>query len=202
MIYKYLSQHHKNNKGFSLVEVLVAVSVLLLIMVGPMTIIVQSNRSASFATDQATAYFLAQEGLELAQNIRDKYQLEYIVNSVIDPWDSFKSDVVDCDASDGCSLEMNSGTDPDVTVTDCGHWPDPCRLYLDKDTSAGERKHFTYDLPTLASPKTKTAYQRVIKINFNGAEAEVVSTVKWRSDNMLAESKVEVKTFLYDIYGT
>ncbi|MCA9365823.1 prepilin-type N-terminal cleavage/methylation domain-containing protein [Candidatus Kaiserbacteria bacterium] len=205
MMYKYLSQTHKDSTkdsaGFSLIEVLVAVSVLLLIMVGPMTIIVQSSRSSSFATDQATAYFLAQEGIELAQNIRDGYQLAHIKDPVAtpNPWDDFKTAVNDCTSSGGCSLEMGSGVNPTVAVASCSG-TNPCRLYLDDGTGTKERQHFRYDDGAFAV-NDKTKYKRAITITFSGDQAEVASTVTWKSEGILAESEVAVKTFLYDIYG-
>ena len=51
-------------KGFSLVETLVAISILLIVIVGPMTISMSTAKSSSFASEQVQAFFLAQEGLE------------------------------------------------------------------------------------------------------------------------------------------
>jgi prepilin-type N-terminal cleavage/methylation domain-containing protein len=49
------------NRGFTLVETLVAVTVLLLVIVGPMTVAQKGIQNAYFANEQVTAVFLAQE---------------------------------------------------------------------------------------------------------------------------------------------
>ncbi len=57
--------------GYSLVEVLVAVSILLLALVGPMTIAVKGIQGSYYAREQTTALFLAQEGVEAIIAIRN-----------------------------------------------------------------------------------------------------------------------------------
>ena len=64
----------KNNSkqsGFSLIETLVSISILLIVIVGPMSISNNSAKGSSFSNEQVTAFFLAQEGAELAQKGRD-----------------------------------------------------------------------------------------------------------------------------------
>lgn len=54
-------QHHK---GLTLVETLVAISILLVAVVGPMTIYARSITDARYAGDRITASYLAQEAVE------------------------------------------------------------------------------------------------------------------------------------------
>lgn len=61
--------------GFTLLETLVAVAVLLMALLGPFTIAQQSLRSAYYARDQVTAYYLAQEGIEFMRAMRDENYL-------------------------------------------------------------------------------------------------------------------------------
>lgn len=58
--------------GFTLVETLVAITVLLVAIVGPMTIAAQGLQASFFAREQATAIFLAQEAIESIQSLRDE----------------------------------------------------------------------------------------------------------------------------------
>lgn len=58
-------------RGFSLIETLVAVSLLAASIVAPMSLVSQSLRSAFYARDQIAAYNLAQEGIEAVRAIRD-----------------------------------------------------------------------------------------------------------------------------------
>jgi type II secretory pathway pseudopilin PulG len=57
--------------GFTLIETLIAISVLLLSITGPMEIASKSLFSAFYARDQITAYYLAQEAIEYIKNARD-----------------------------------------------------------------------------------------------------------------------------------
>jgi prepilin-type N-terminal cleavage/methylation domain-containing protein len=58
-------------KGFTLVETLVAIFVLTLSITGPLFIAQQSFTSAATARDRTTASFLAQEGAEYIRSVRD-----------------------------------------------------------------------------------------------------------------------------------
>jgi len=58
-------------KGFTLVETLVAIFVLTLSITGPLFIAQQSFTSAATARDRTTASFLAQEGIEYVRSVRD-----------------------------------------------------------------------------------------------------------------------------------
>ena len=59
-------------KGFTLIETFVAIAVLLISLVGPLSIAAQSLRSAYYARDQITAFYLAQEAIEYVRAKRDQ----------------------------------------------------------------------------------------------------------------------------------
>jgi len=61
--------------GFTVLETLVAVSVLLVGVVGPISLIVQALSSTSFSRNHIVAYNLAQEGIELMRAVRDDMAL-------------------------------------------------------------------------------------------------------------------------------
>lgn len=63
-------------KGFTLVETLVAITVMLLVIIGPMTVAQKGIQTAYFATERATAVFLAQEAIEAVREMRDNQALE------------------------------------------------------------------------------------------------------------------------------
>ena len=62
----------KPRRGFTLIETLVAISVLLLSLAGPLSIASSALRNAHFARDEVTAYYLAQEAIEYVRAIRDQ----------------------------------------------------------------------------------------------------------------------------------
>ena len=62
-------------KAFTVIETLVAISILTVAIAGPLTIAQRSLQSALFARDQITALYLAQEGLDLVRAYRDRNAL-------------------------------------------------------------------------------------------------------------------------------
>ncbi len=58
--------------AFTIVESLVAISILVIAVLGPIVIISQALRTSFFARDQMTAYYLAQESIEHIRNLRDR----------------------------------------------------------------------------------------------------------------------------------
>ena len=65
----------KPSKGFTLVETLVAISILVIALTGPLAIIAQSLKSSYFSRDEITAAYLAQEPIEFIRNMRDQNTL-------------------------------------------------------------------------------------------------------------------------------
>ncbi len=59
-----------NKGGFTLVETLVAISVLMVAVASPLTIAQKSLSSALYAKDQTTAFFLAQDAVEYLKYVR------------------------------------------------------------------------------------------------------------------------------------
>ncbi len=86
----------RRKKGFTLIETLVAITILLLTIVGPMTIAQKGIQNAYYATDQVTAVFLAQEAIEAIREHRD--------NAALEAYDALLGDDTSNWAPSGCSL--------------------------------------------------------------------------------------------------
>lgn len=195
----------KKQQGFSLVEMLVSISILLLVVTGPMTVTSRTAKSATFATEQVQAFFLAQEGLELAQKSRDDLLLKNFlpiadINYISNPWHRFTDTggiYSSCyNGSAGCGLEWDGANANGnlLSPVDCSSL-DRCRLFL---KSAPDRSLYTYS----STGNNIMPYTR--KITFtettDGKGVKVISTVTWRTGSLVAEQKVEVETYLYNIY--
>jgi prepilin-type N-terminal cleavage/methylation domain-containing protein len=70
-IKKIIKACSKRVRGFTLLETMVAVTLLAVAIVAPMQLTTQSLATAYYARDEITAFYLAQEGLEVVRNIRD-----------------------------------------------------------------------------------------------------------------------------------
>lgn len=62
----------RKKSGFTLVETLVAISILIIALTGPLAIIAQSLKTSQFSRDEITAAYLAQEPIEYIRNMRDQ----------------------------------------------------------------------------------------------------------------------------------
>ena len=67
-----------NNKGFTIVESLIAITILVLAITGATSAIQTGISSYTFSKDQIIAFYLAQEGFEQIRNIRDENGLRNI----------------------------------------------------------------------------------------------------------------------------
>jgi prepilin-type N-terminal cleavage/methylation domain-containing protein len=85
MIQDYTTDNTKKTgarapQGFTLIETLIAISLLLLAVIAPMSLTTQSLISAYYARDQMTASNLAQEAIEAVRSERDHKLLEIAIN--------------------------------------------------------------------------------------------------------------------------
>lgn len=191
--------------GFSLVEVLVSITILLLVIVGPLQIIARSINSTNFATEQVNAWFLAQEGIELAQKGRDdlvlqNFRLQINPPGEANPISEFLSDYAACFTADGCGLNIGDGTTLAAPVT-CGVISN-CRLYLTLSTN-NDRSTYQHAF----SGNTITPYTRVITMERFPAsgtvrEIKVTSRVTWRTGSLISSQRVEAVSYLFNVYDT
>jgi prepilin-type N-terminal cleavage/methylation domain-containing protein len=96
-------------RGFTLVETLVAVTILATSVAGVMTIAFQGLRGAQLARDQLTASYLAQEGVDLIRAWRDQNYLADPLGLSSTPgnWDIGFDE---CLEADGCSVDATQLT--------------------------------------------------------------------------------------------
>jgi hypothetical protein len=61
-----------NTKGFTIIESLVAITILVAVVIGASSAVSAGIASYSFSKDQVIAFYLAQEGVEHIRNMRDE----------------------------------------------------------------------------------------------------------------------------------
>jgi hypothetical protein len=64
------------NKGFTLMEAILAIFVITTGLVGVLSLVSQTIASSTFSKDKLIAAYLAQEGIEIVRNIRDTNWLQ------------------------------------------------------------------------------------------------------------------------------
>lgn len=107
--------HHTHQKAFTLIETLVAVSLLVVSVAAPMTLAAQSISSAFYARDQVTAFHLAQEAIEAIRAVRDGNALQNAQGVSVDllegiPNTNGQPFIVDTLAAAEDAMELCSGT--------------------------------------------------------------------------------------------
>ena len=82
-----------NNKGFSLMEMMVVISITTIGLLGISSLVVQNQRAQSVNKNYIIGSMLAQEGLELIRNIRDNNWLNLSANDWNDDLNSVDNDL-------------------------------------------------------------------------------------------------------------
>lgn len=196
------SQHESWCRGFTLVETLVAITILLLVIIGPLTISSSSVKGTAFASEQVVAFFLAQEGAELIQKGRDEFVLEHLKNSASrpNPWADFINQngaFRNCYSANGCNLIVNTDAAGSLTAPRSCSGQDSCLVRLDTSTGV-VRSRFGAVNTGVYSVYTRKVRLQVVSAN----EVSITSTVSWRSGFSREEQQVVVQNSLFNVYGT
>lgn len=161
----YLSQSQlKNKKGFTLVETLVAITVLVVAIVGPLYVVHKSIAASYAARDKLIATALAQEGLEYVRSVRDDNYLTGRNWMTGLNGSNNGSNSANC-FSNNCTVDQ--GQDDTVACSSSGCAP--LRI-----TSA--------NLYTQAGGNPLTKFTRSVRLTtVNANEVEVEVTVTWET---------------------
>jgi len=156
------NQQPTTNNGFTIVESLVAIAILVLAIMATASAIQTGISSYIFSKDQIIAFYLAQEGFEQIRNIRDENRLEN------QPWLTG----ISASSGDPCYFGNTCIIDPVVSSipTRCSA-PGSCPV-LRQDTSSG---FFGYNLSWPV-----TIFTREITLSpINANEISILVTISW-----------------------
>jgi len=197
--------YKKTNKGFTLIETLVAVLLLATAIAGPLTIASSALNSALVAKDQITAYFLAQDAVEYIRYKRDTACLAAGSPCTTDPtvWLSTVTNCVSATGATKCFVDSTSNSPANPTV--CPVVGGVCNQKIRYDST---NKRFTH-AATSGSVKDTIFTRTVSIINPYGAstscapagkcEALIVVTVTWNnSNNSLVPRNVTVRESIFN----
>jgi type II secretory pathway pseudopilin PulG len=180
----------ENKSGYSLVEVLVAITILMLSIVGPITIASKSMQSAQYARQQTTAFFLAQEGISIANTIRNDTGVTAYWDTSVTSWSwTTNPALAPCFDPDGCDIDFR---DASLTsnVVNCSTVAN-CLLRFDAGAARAAYQHVS---------GTNSPYTRVLTFTLDGDEVRVVSRVSWDSTLMGGTQEVELTTSLFNLF--
>ena len=172
---KILNQ--RPSRGFTLVETLVAISILSISITATFTAVQNGIQNSTIAKDQTTAFYLAQEAMEFIKNKRDENALNCIkeidqTGVCTTQWLTGVSNV----GGDPCYFGKVCRIDsPAKTIVNCASDPGGACLFLKQDPSTGL---FGY-----TNGWVDTIFKREIQLREIVANREVEATIRmsWTS---------------------
>ncbi|MEX0933705.1 MAG: type II secretion system protein [Candidatus Paceibacterota bacterium] len=144
-------------RGFTLIETLVGIAILLLAVTGTLTTVATNLSFSSSVREEVTAFFLASEAMEVIRNTRDNNSLEG------NPW--LQGIQGNCGGSSACIVDATKIGDP---TTSCGTECPNLQL-----NSAGVYQY---------SQGAETPFRREVRVNVihPAKEAMVEVSVFWK----------------------
>ena len=173
----FFQQKRKNNRAFTIVEALLAVSIFSLSVVVLMSVLSEGIADTGYAKKKIMAVYLAQEGVETMRNMRDSYIL-YSASGT--GWSGFSSKLsgASCGAANGCyfndsTLNFSDPSQPiiDITMTACST---NCPTLLYNSTSG----KYGYTTGTASGLRRK-----IQTTTISANEMKISSTVFWTQES-------------------
>ena len=178
-----------SRRGQTLVEALVALSILTVGFVGIVSLLAKSFQLNRTAADDTQATYLAAEGIEIAKNIIDYdvyYGLSIPPAGSVNDWE--------------CSFLLNAGQTADYAL-DYDTTPSPdCVTALSPMTAGSDKLYFNpaTDLYTYSNIYTPTDFTRDVHISVPAGspnELDVQSVVTWT--NGLLSNTITLEDHFY-----
>lgn len=186
--------HMPKRAGFTLIEAMIAVTILTLSVAGPLLTASRSIVSAEIARYQLTASYLAQEGIEYVRMMRDnEFLAAYQVGGATvsaDAWNNFlnnpvtdTSAITQCRSPKKCVLDPVQGATSPMSqcpgndcstiplyLTNCTNGPGgtvctPPNVYTEQNLPGSIQTPFTRSIQAIDMP--------------SGTDERIVSTVSW-----------------------
>ncbi|MEK7606342.1 MAG: hypothetical protein AAB458_01995 [Patescibacteria group bacterium] len=158
-------------RGFTFVETLVAIAVLLLAVTAPLSLVYQSLAASRVARNQVTAIYLAQETIEFIRATRDTNALT---------GNDWLTTLEDCQVEDGCYIDISTSE-----VRDC---LDQCPI-------------MTYNTTTYVygyGEGVDSAFRRTTWIENVRTDKEIKVTTRVEWYEGIAQRNVTMNEFIYN----
>ncbi len=178
----------KDNKGFTLIETMIAVFILVIAMNALLGLISSSLFSARYAKNNIVANYLVQEVIDYIRNDRDSIAFQQI-SEPSGGWANFQAKYSACFTAEGCEIEpAKLANNINVcTVPPSGNFGTlDCKILNYDDTGSG-KNFYTYENPIGSTPSN---FKRQVTMSLNTTipnadELDIKVTVEWRNGNLV-----------------
>lgn len=187
----------KNNKGFTIVESLVAISILTVSILATFTAVQGSLKSSLIVKDQVTAFYLAQEAVEFIKNLKDENALNdtYCIStgtcSSVDWLHGLSELTSDACWYGGTGVSQKTCT-VDVytkTVANCAGGFGTCQNLKQNSTTGA----FSY---TSGASWVASNFKREVQISpISSTEVEIIVTMSWNTGNLAKSFQIKESLF-------
>jgi prepilin-type N-terminal cleavage/methylation domain-containing protein len=177
-----------SRSGFTLIEVIIALSIIMVGIIGAYGLVNQTISALSTASMQLTAAYLGKEGIEIVRNIRDNNDLAvHHSESGYDNADSWMSGLVSAGVPSG--IDCSSGCDGDYLKNYLA------RAYASQPLNF-DGNFFNHN--AVSSTNIATPYTRSIIITSAGSYLDVLVQVSWNERGR--NHSLKIKEYLYDVW--
>ncbi len=206
-IYKKNRKHF--SRGFTLIETIVAIAILMIAIATPISLSQKSLTTADLSKDQMTATFLAQDAMESIKNIRDQVKMNNVSSTSLEWLDPFVTKNCVCLTTATCDLTNPSSircdidsTTGDLTKGIYNSADNRFALWSETDgTPNFNFLNYNLNVPSRAN-NTASKFSRYINIQKpaipGGNDDEGLAKVRVTWTSAQGPQYIEIKNFIYN----
>lgn len=190
-----LFKKEKKQAGFTLIETLVAITILMISIAGPLTVAHKGLTSALYARDQMIASYLAQDAIEYIKNFRDN---NILAGDASIPWNKGFSG---CTKAAPCIVDTYQGTPLPTASVSIGPGGNGIITKSSSNMvlysmSRGYAHNQTVSGTVKVSPFSRYFYLVPGVAGSSGSdESNLIVVVDWTTNNVANEIKVSSSIF-------
>lgn len=171
-----INKLHQHIQGFTLVETLIAISVLMIAITGPLTLAGRGLHATVVAKDQDSAFYLAQDAIEYIRWVRDTNKLRSA------GWLVGLENCTSAAGTTACYINSLAHV-----VSSCGAATCPTAINYDSTNN-----YYTYSTGSGIQPSIFTRTVRITDVPCGGSactdEKAVTVIVSWRDQGSIVRS--------------
>lgn len=179
-------------RGFTLVETMVAISILLIAITGPMSAISKSLSQIAIARDQMIAINFAQQGIEAVRQARDSNMVDQLISGSPSPiyWRNGSGGASPYQLIQGEYIAMAF---PDLVMRCVGGCDPIHQEPIYQDIATGRHRQFLS--PPAAGGYSRTPFTRKIVIGPGNSEMQVTAIVSWTTGGVVKTVQITESLF-------